>query len=219
MKLLRLSSRPLLALAAACVTFAACAASDYPNYSYFHAIEIDDGRGLADLLRRGADPNLRDDQGQVALFVALRGNSLKAAKVLWEAPTLDVDARSPADETPLMMAALRGETEAAAALVARGAAVRKDGWTPLHYAATGGSVPIIRMLLDHGAELEARSPNGTTPLMMAAGYGSEEAVDALLAAGADRTVKNQRGWDAVEFARASGRDFLVKRLQAAGLSH
>ena len=112
-----------------------------------------------------------------------------------------------------MMAALKAEVDAANALVAHGAAVQKDGWSPLHYAATGGSAAIVRLLLSKGATLEARSPNGSTPLMMAARYGNEEAVDALLAAGADRTTKNDLGMDASAFAASAGRDRLAARLK------
>jgi ankyrin repeat protein len=37
-------------------------------------------------LLRGADPNARDANGQVALFVALRRESLQAAEALLEHP-------------------------------------------------------------------------------------------------------------------------------------
>jgi len=132
---------------------------------------------------------------------------------LWDAKGIQIDIRNHAGETPLMMAALKAEVDAANALVAHGAAVQKDGWSPLHYAATGGSAAIVRLLLSKGATLEARSPNGSTPLMMAARYGNEEAVDALLAAGADRTTKNDLGMDASAFAASAGRDRLAERLK------
>jgi len=176
---------------------------------------VDYADGVSAQLAKGMDPNARNAYGQVALTAALQGQSLKAAKVLWEAPGIDLDARNKADETPLMMAALKAEADAAAALVARGAAVNKPGWAPLHYAATGGSVAIIRLLLAHGAALEARSPNGTTPLMMAARYGSEDAVEALLAAGASLQARNDLGMDAAAFAASGGRESLTARLKAA----
>jgi hypothetical protein len=194
------------------------AASHYTTDMFFHAVDIDDWRGAAEMIAGGIDPNALDAKGQPALCVALQGESLKVAKVLWEAPGIRIDARNHADETPLMLAALKGEADAAAALVARGASVGKDGWSPLHYAATGGSAAIVKLLLAHGAPLEARSPNATTPLMMAARYGSEDAVDALLAAGADRTARNDQGMDAAAFAASVGRDKLAARLKAAPTS-
>jgi ankyrin repeat protein len=203
-----------LAAAAPAQPDAASAAQEADVGDFFRWIEVDNDRGVSKLLKQGFDPNTRDAKGQVALFVALRGQSMKVAKVLWEAPGIQIDARNKADETPLMMAAMRGEAEAVQALLANGAAPVKEGWSPLHYAATGGNAAVVKILLARGAPIEARSPNGSTPLMLAAKYASEEAVDALLAAGADRTVKNELGMDASAFAASAGRDKLAARLRA-----
>jgi ankyrin repeat protein len=203
----------ILVLAVALGISSAMAASGYDSVDFFRAVEVDNADQLQKMLAQGLDPNLVDTRGQPALTVALQGQSMKVAKVLWEAPGIHVDALNHAGETPLMMAALKAEVDAANALVAHGAAVNKDGWSPLHYAATGGSAAIVKLLLAHGAALEARSPNATTPLMMAARYGNEEAVDALLAAGADRTVMNQQGMNAAAFAASAGRERLAARLK------
>jgi len=73
---------------------------------------------------------------------------------------------------------------------------------------------IVRLLLDKGAKIDARSPNGNTPLMMAARYGTEQSVALLLASKADIEARNDRGLDAAAFARASGRESLAKRLDS-----
>jgi len=201
-----------LVLAAALSTGSAFAV-DYDSVDFFRAVNVDNDGAVTRMLAAGLDPNQLDPRGQPALIVALQSQSLKVAKVLWDAKGIQIDIRNHAGETPLMMAALKAEVDAANALVAHGAAVQKDGWSPLHYAATGGSAAIVRLLLSKGATLEARSPNGSTPLMMAARYGNEEAVDALLAAGADRTTKNDLGMDASAFAASAGRDRLAERLK------
>jgi uncharacterized protein len=201
-----------LVLAAALSTGSALAV-DYDSVDFFRAVNVDNDGAVSRMLAAGLDPNQLDPRGQPALIVALQSQSLKVAKVLWDAKGIQIDIRNHAGETPLMMAALKAEVDAANALVAHGAAVQKEGWSPLHYAATGGSAAIVRLLLSKGAMLEARSPNGTTPLMMAARYGNEEAVDALLAAGADRTAKNDLGMDASAFAASAGRDRLAARLK------
>jgi ankyrin repeat protein len=186
----------------------------YDSVDFFRAVNVDNADAVSRMLAAGLDPNQLDPRGQPALLVALQGESLKVAKVLWDAKGIQIDIRNHAGETPLMMAALKAELDAADALVAHGAAVQKDGWSPLHYAATGGNAAIIKLLLSKGAALEARSPNGSTALMMAARYGNEEAVDTLLAAGADRTAKNDLGMDASAFAASGGRDKLAARLKA-----
>jgi len=206
-------SRTLGAVLAAALSASATWAVDYDSVDFFRAVNVDNDAAVSRMLAAGVDPNQLDPRGQPALIVALQTQSLKVAKVLWDARGIQVDIRNHAGETPLMMAALKAEVDAASALVAHGAAVQKDGWSPLHYAATGGSAAIVRLLLSKGAALEARSPNGSTPLMMAARYGNEEAVDALLAAGADRSAKNDLGMDAAAFAASAGRDRLAARLK------
>ena len=52
--------------------------------------------------------------------------------------------------------------------------------TPLHIAASGNDLQKVVLLLEKGAELEARSTNGWTPLMIAAGYSSTPEIVALL---------------------------------------
>ena len=205
--------RALGLIAAASLATSGVFAAGYDSVDFFRAVNVDNDGAVAKMLAAGLDPNQLDPRGQPALIVALQTESLKVAKVLWDAKGVDIDIRNHAGETPLMMAALKAEVDAAGALLSHGAAVQKDGWTPLHYAATGGSAPIVRLLLSRGAALEARSPNGSTPLMMAARYGNEEAVDALLAAGADRTAKNDLGMDASAFAASAGRDRLAARLR------
>ena len=199
-------------LAASLSAGTAFAAND-DSVSFFRAVNTDNADGVAHALARGFDPNALDEHGQPALILALQAESVKVAKVLMDAKGIQIDIRNHAGETPLMMAALKAEVDAATALVVHGAAVQKDGWSPLHYAATGGNVAIVKLLLSKGAALEARSPNGSTPLMMAARYGNEEAVDALLAAGADRTAKNDLGMDASAFAASAGRERLAARLK------
>jgi len=210
----RLRASALASLAAAALMAAGTAfAVAYDSVDFFRAVNVDNADAVARMLAAGLDPNQLDPHGQPALIVALQGESLQVARLLWDAKGVDIDIRNRVGETPLMMAALKAEVDAAKALVAHGAKVQKDGWSPLHYAATGGSTAIVKLLLAKGATLEARSPNGTTPLMMAARYGNEEAVDALLAAGADRTAKNDLGMDASAFAASAGREKLAERLK------
>lgn len=180
---------------------------------FFSALQNDNARVVRNLLERGLDPNTRDPQGQVGLYVALRAESFDAVQALWSHPQLDIDAANNAEETPLMMAALRGNEEWAKKLLGRGARPHKPGWSPVHYAATGPEPAVVRLLLDAGAPVDARSPNGTTPLMMAARYGKEASVDLLLARGADVRVRNDAGADAAEFARMDGRVRLAARLE------
>jgi ankyrin repeat protein len=185
------------------IGFSCANAGSYDDW--FSAIKRDDGRELQALIKRGFDPNTVDPAGNHGLFIALKDGSLKAAEVLVAAPATKVEWRSAKDESPLMMAALRGQTELARKLIARDADVNKTGWTPLHYAATGGHLDMIRLLLEEHAYIDAESPNRTTPLMMAAQYGSTAAVKLLLEEGADPNLRNELKLSAVDFALRSNR--------------
>ena len=182
---------------------------------FFQAVNRDDGPAVAVLLARGFDPNTLGSDGLSGLFIAARAGSAKVARVLLDAPDTDVEFRNAVDESPLMLAALRGDLPLARALIARDADVNKPGWTPLHYAASKGQVALISLLLEHYAYIDAESPNGSTPLMMAAGYGSLEATRALLEAGADPTLKNAKGLTALDFAQGFGKTASASLIEAA----
>lgn len=182
---------------------------------FFRAVNVDNVRTVNQLLERGFDPNAADEKGQVGLYLALREGSLQVAEALLKHPGLKVDAVNAADETPLMMAALRGNLEWTQRLLDRGAQLNRKGWTPLHYAASGPEPKVVSSLLDRGAEIEARSPNGTTPLMMAARYGAYDAAERLLARGADPRARNDLGLGAADFARQGDREALGVKLEQA----
>ena len=185
---------------------------------FFAAIQRDDPQSLSALLRRGFDPNTLDAKGQSGLFLALRDPSPKVVEVLLKAPKIKVETRTPQDESPLMMAAMRGELKLAAALIDKDADVNKTGWTPLHYAASstqGDQLGVARLLIENAAYIDAASPNGSTPLMMAAMYGNTSTLKLLLDEGADPTLKNQLGLTAVDFAQRADRKEMVELIGAA----
>ena len=182
---------------------------------FFHAVLNDQPAPVKRLLDRGFDANTLDPKGLHGLYIALREPSLKVAQVLVEWPKTDVNILNAKDESVLMLAALKGHQQLAEKLVKRGADVNKTGWAPLHYAASSGHLPIIAMLIENSAYIDAESPNGTTPLMMAAMYGTPEAVKLLLHEGADPTLKNVQGLTALQFAERAVRPDSVEMLAAA----
>ena len=180
---------------------------------FFNAIRLDNPNTLQALLQRGFDPNTVDQQGTPALMRALQEQSYRAAEVLADHPQIRAEVRSQRDESPLMLAALRGQDALVVKLVSKGAAVNKSGWTPLHYAATGGHVRIAAFLIGAHADVNAESPNGTTPLMMAAMYSSSDMVKLLLESGAEAYPRNDLDLSAEDFAVKAGRDDSVRLIR------
>ena len=207
--------RPLLHALLALPLLAGCAAHAGAFDDFFSAIRRDDDGAMRDLLARGVDPNTVDDKGSCGLLLAISKGSNKVAQVLVNAPGIKVALRNDHDESPLMMAAIKGQVDLAKILIDKDADVNKPGWTPLHYAASKGSVPMIELLLDNDAYIDAESPNHSTPLMMAAMYGSEDAVRTLLDAGADPTLKNELGLSAIDFAKRAERPAVAELIAAA----
>ncbi len=200
------------------VGFSAAKAGAYEDF--FKAVNLDDERTVSALLQRGFDPNSRDERGQAALYLSLRESAFRVTQRLLDQPQTRIDLPNAANETALMMAALRGHADWAARLLDKGARIEglnerdQPGWTPLLYAAASPSTATVELLLSRGAKLDAISPNRTTALMMAAQYGPESTVDVLLKQGADARLRNDLDLSAADFARRAGREALADRLQA-----
>ncbi len=185
------------------IGFSSSHAGSYEDF--FQAIKNDDPSTIQQLLARGFDPNTVDPKNQHGLILAIREPSLKAANALLDAPKIELNALNPLGESPLMLAALKGQLELVAKMIKKGADVNKTGWTPLHYAASFGHVDVIKLLLENSAYIDAESPNGSTPLMMASMYGNPQSVKLLLEEGADPLLKNQVGLTALQFAQRGNR--------------
>lgn len=186
---------------------------------FFVALRQNNPYELRLILQRGFDPNSVGLNSQPALIQALKTDGFKVAEVLIAHPETDVNVRSLQGETPLMLAALKGQLDLCRKLLEREADVNKPGWTPLHYAASGGHSDIVALLLENFAYIDAEAPNGSTPLMMAALYGTSDVVKVLLAAGADTALRNAQGQTALDLAgRNQNSDTVAPLREALGKS-
>ena len=78
--------------------------------------------------------------------------------------------------------ALHVRTEAARFLLDRGADINAetaDGRTALHMAAQRGDIPMMTLLLSHGAKIDQRDAKGWTPLDRAVKWNCDSAADFL----------------------------------------
>lgn len=179
------------------------------------AVKRDSDITARELLQKGVNVNALDANGHTALTVAIQEQSTKVLPIVLNARGINLSTPNKYGESPLMMAIFTHQTELAKQLINRGAATNKEGWSPLHYAATRGNVEIMRLLLARDAYIDAKAPNWATPLMMAAQFGSEEAVRFLLDNQADVWERDTLRHTALEYARRGGKADSIAMITAA----
>jgi len=99
--------------------------------------------------------------------------------------------------------------------VTSGYAADQLGFTALHVAAQFGRDMLMELLVERGADLEARTAEGYAPEHVAAGAGQVAAIEWLIARGMDMSLDSPRG-TALEIARSEGHAALVERLASLG---
>jgi ankyrin repeat protein len=217
---LRLAGRSILAtiVLAAFPGTAALAASSAQTGDFFRAVQMDDPSTVKNLLAAGVNPNQPNPAGgEPALVTAVREGAMRVLQVLLDNPGIQVDAPALNGNTALMMAAFKRNRPAAEALIARGAAVNRPGWTPLHYAAASGDEDIARLLIKRGAKVDAVSPAASgslTPLMMAAREGQPDMAAFLVGQGANPQLKNTEAMTAVQIAEKANRADIAEAIRA-----
>jgi len=112
---------------------------------------------IAELVRAGADPDLRDSgpNGWTPLHHAVHKNQPGAVRALLAAGA-DVNGRADNGLTPLMLAAAQGEPEIVEELLRAGANPRLQGpirWTALEQAVANGHAEVVDVLLRKDPEL------------------------------------------------------------------
>ncbi len=176
-----------------------------PLDDLFGAVAIDNLRDVRRLIQDGVvDPNATDAKGDTVLIAAIRNDAQRVTDYLIGNPKVDIERTDAPQETALMIAAFRKQKESVEKLIARGAEVNRTGWTALHYAASVGSIDIVKILLERSAYIDAESPNKTTPLMMAARGVHADVCRLLIDEGADPTLVNERDLTAADFATRVG---------------
>src|SRR5687767_3522287 len=189
------------------------------------------------LIERGADVNMEDKVGQTALYAAVDGHTVPASNR--PAPKETDDVLSSLDVIRMLLAkgakvdaALRAQLPFRTKLDRGGDGVLGAGTTPLIRAAKAADVPVIKLLLEKGANAKAATRNGVTAVMMAANVNTREedmtgrsktqkdiieAITLLVAAGANvNGGETTQGRTALHGAAMWGLTDVVKFLKERG---
>jgi len=157
--------------------------------------------GLADFL---ADKTVTLNIFEAAAI----GRTTHLVRLLARKPEL-VNAFADDGFQPLGLACFFGHLESADYLVRAGASVNMPSnnglhATPLQSAVAGGHAPIVKMLLNSGAQPNVRERGGVTPLHTAAAHGDAESIQLLILAGADLHLRNDEGKLPLHLAEEKG---------------
>jgi uncharacterized protein len=140
------------------------------------------------LIAAGAHVNAANDFGATPLTLACENGSAAMVEKLLRGDG-NPDSALLSGETVLMTCARTGNVDAVKSLLARkpnvNAAEKRRGQTALMWAAEQKHLEVARTLIEHGANVNARSKSGFTPLLFAAQADDLKMADILIAAGAD----------------------------------
>lgn len=177
------------------------------------AIRSKDRHAIADLI--STDPSLataRATGGESLVLYACYNGAPELADVLGAGRPADAWEAAALGHVPALRACLENDDDSR---------VRRssDGWTPLHLAAFFGRDDAVRLLIDHGAPLDANSTNAlrNAPLHAAlAGNTLPVLVRRLVFAGADVTARDAHGNTPLHLAASRGYEPLCDLLIARG---
>lgn len=165
------------------------------------------------LLDGGAEIEAREKRGATALITAAEHGHSQIIQLLLDKGA-NVNATSNSGWTALSAASKRDETiDIVQMLLDKNADINVMGsGDPLRVAAARGSVAVLQLLIDRGANIESRDNYGDTALHWAARSGRERSVKLLIENGAAIEATNSDGDTALILAIINGHGNLVKLL-------
>jgi uncharacterized protein len=179
----------------------------------FELLQAGDADGLRRILQQDpAHSEARDSAGVSLLMHSLyRGRRDLAELIASKKEALDIFEAAALGRLDRLKQCLRGARSAINSC-------SKDGFTALHFACFFGQPDAARLLLEHGAAVDAvaASPTQVMPLHSAASSRNLEAARLLLERGAPVNARQQAGWVPIHAAAQNGDRPMVQLLLQHG---
>jgi uncharacterized protein len=152
------------------------------------------------------------------IFDASAAGDEARVRLLAEQFPASIHKYSPDGFFPLALAAYFGHRNIVNFLLDRGADANQVAENtiriaPIHAAVSSKDLEMVRLLIEHGADVNARQQNGFTPLQGAAGSGSLDIMELLLQHGADPAALDDEGRTAADVATAHQHPEAAERLR------
>jgi ankyrin repeat protein len=167
------------------------------------------------LLKRGAEVQARGIRGYTPLFSAAEGGNPDVVRLLLDHGA-DAQIRDDHENSALHIAAVHGHLEVSRMLLALNLDVnaRNDGGnTPLYRALQISRKPeVLRLLLDHGADVHGHYIGGSSALHLAAGSGNPEIVQMILDRNTEVDIRDGQGATPLLTASSNGNPDVVQLL-------
>ncbi|XP_048247424.1 ankyrin-3-like isoform X2 [Haliotis rufescens] len=173
---------------------------------------------------RGKRCNLSvvDELDNTVLHAACCGDSVYIVTYLLSNKIVDIERRDACGITPVMVAAMKGQTEVFHVLVRNGcdlSVVDDHGDNILHNACYSDNVSIVKDILSRKlVDINSKGYDGNTPLMVAAKEGNKKVFDLLVSNECDQFDVSDNGGNILHAACLSNDAMLVKDILLRGVS-
>jgi serine/threonine-protein phosphatase 6 regulatory ankyrin repeat subunit B len=170
------------------------------------------------LIDKGADINARDSVDRSPFHIALNEGYGEVAKLLDKTDSCVLSIAASLGDREVVKRILEDKSEEERVIITNPEKEGKRG--PLHFAANCGSLEVVKLLVENGADISSSANDGFTPLHMAASDGYSDVVEFIveeaIKKGHDKSyilkVSDRSGWTVLHSAAKSGYTEIVRFL-------